>query len=68
LEAAIGRHAWRLREVAEPTLPQLRELIADDLDPSGAEDRASDDLDPEVAAALDPDSVAQLEEPTSEPG
>jgi SpoVK/Ycf46/Vps4 family AAA+-type ATPase len=32
LEAAIGRHAWRLRDVAEPTLQQLRELIADDLD------------------------------------
>jgi len=68
LEAAIGRHAWRLREVDEPTLPQLRELIADDLDPTGAEDRATDDLDPEAAAALDPDPVAQLEEPTSEPG
>jgi hypothetical protein len=68
LEAAIGRHAWRLRGVDEPTLPQLRELIADDLDPSGAEDRASDDLDPEVGAGLDPDPVAQLEEPTSEPG
>ena len=35
LEAAIGRHAWRLRDVAEPTLEQLRELTADDL-----EDRA----------------------------
>jgi adenylate kinase family enzyme len=32
LEAAIGRHAWRLRDVAEPTLQQLRELTADDLE------------------------------------
>ena len=32
LEAAIGRHAWRLREVQEPTLAQLRQLVADDLD------------------------------------
>jgi len=32
LEAAIGRHAWRLRDVAEPTLQQLRELLPDDLD------------------------------------
>ena len=31
LEAAVGRHAWRLREVAEPTLEQLRTLIPDDL-------------------------------------
>jgi hypothetical protein len=39
LEAAIGRHAWRLRDVEEPTVQQLRELIAADLDdepsPSG---------------------------------
>ena len=32
LEAAIGRHAWRLREVEEPTLEQLRELRPEDLD------------------------------------
>jgi Holliday junction resolvasome RuvABC ATP-dependent DNA helicase subunit len=31
LEAAVGRHAWRLREVAEPTVEQLRQLTADDL-------------------------------------
>ena len=33
LEAAIGRHAWRLRDVAEPTVAQLRELTAEDLEP-----------------------------------
>jgi hypothetical protein len=32
LEAAIGRHAWRLRDVPEPTLEQLRELLPEDLD------------------------------------
>jgi hypothetical protein len=32
LEAAIGRHAWRLREIEAPTLAQLRELQPDDLD------------------------------------
>ena len=31
LEAAIGRQAWRLPEVAEPTVTQLRELTPDDL-------------------------------------
>lgn len=31
LEAAIGRHAWRLRDVAEPTLAQLRTLLKEDL-------------------------------------
>ena len=36
LEAAIGRHAWRLRDVAEPTVTQLRELLPEDLDPDDA--------------------------------
>ncbi len=31
LEGAIGRHAWRLREVAEPTLDELRTLRPEDL-------------------------------------
>jgi hypothetical protein len=31
LEAAIGRQAWRLRDVTEPTVEQLRVLTADDL-------------------------------------
>ncbi len=31
LEAAIGRHAWRLREVEEPSVEQLRGLEPDDL-------------------------------------
>ena len=32
LEAAIGRHAWRLREVEAPTTDQLRQLLPEDLD------------------------------------
>jgi adenylate kinase family enzyme len=32
LEAAIGRHAWRLRDVESPTIEQLRELLPDDLE------------------------------------
>ena len=32
LEAAIGHHAWRLRDVPEPTLEQLRELLPEDLE------------------------------------
>jgi AAA lid domain/ATPase family associated with various cellular activities (AAA) len=38
LEAAIGRHAWRLREVAEPTVEQLRKLTPEDFDESAAEE------------------------------
>lgn len=32
LEAAIGHHAWRLRDIADPTLEQLRLLVARDFD------------------------------------
>ncbi|HET9022210.1 MAG TPA: AAA family ATPase [Ornithinibacter sp.] len=32
LEAAIGHHAWRLREVDRPTVEQLRLLVARDFD------------------------------------
>jgi AAA lid domain-containing protein/ATPase family protein associated with various cellular activities (AAA) len=37
LEAAIGRHAWRLRDVPEPTVEQLRELLPEDLEDDTAE-------------------------------
>ena len=33
-EAALGNQAWRLRDVADPEVAQLRELTAADLDPS----------------------------------
>ncbi len=32
LESAIGHQAWRLRDVAEPTRDQLRQLVARDFD------------------------------------
>jgi hypothetical protein len=38
LEAAIGRHAWRLRDVTDPSIEQLRKLIPEDFDESAAED------------------------------
>lgn len=31
LEAAIGHHAWRLRDVQEPSVEQLRSLLPEDL-------------------------------------
>ena len=40
LEASIGRHAWRLRDVDEPTVEQLRELLPEDLDDEPAEQSA----------------------------
>ena len=54
LEAAIGHHAWRLREIDRPTVEQLRLLVARDFD--------EEQLD-EGAAALPPAS----DEPTAPP-
>ena len=48
LEAAIGRHAWRLREVDEPTVEQLRTLEADDLDAPVPLTRRTDPPEPGV--------------------
>jgi hypothetical protein len=31
LEAAIGRHAWRLRDVTAPSTDQLRQILPEDL-------------------------------------
>ena len=58
LEAAIGHHAWRLRETAEPTIEQLRLLVARDfdeepLDEGAAMPVAASDGEP---APADPDA------------
>jgi SpoVK/Ycf46/Vps4 family AAA+-type ATPase len=57
LEAAIGRHAWRLRDVEAPTLQQLRELEPDDLsgpDPAPALPVAADILSPPADGSEEP--------------
>jgi SpoVK/Ycf46/Vps4 family AAA+-type ATPase len=64
LEAAIGRHAWRLRDVAEPTVGQLRTLIADDFEEAAAVTEPPS-ASPEQPAEGD---AATLKEPSSEPG
>ena len=56
MEAAIGHHAWRLRDVEEPTLEQLRTLAPEDLvgDPNETND---DDAPPaEAVEPFDPDT------------
>ena len=57
LEAAIGRHAWRLREVTEPTLEQLRSLLPVDLT----------DPEPEPGQPLKPPAGAQPSSPVEFP-
>jgi SpoVK/Ycf46/Vps4 family AAA+-type ATPase len=64
LEAAIGRHAWRLREITQPTVEQLRTLIADDFDETAAEGEP-----PAVSSEQPANSdAATPKEPSSEPG
>ncbi len=64
LEAAIGRHAWRLRDVADPTVEQLRKLIADDFDEEATHS------EPSTASHEQPadDDAAKPKESSSEPG
>jgi hypothetical protein len=58
LEAAIGRHAWRLRDIDEPTLQQLRELQASDLD----DEVASDPETPGLVYPVAPETLGIAEE------
>ena len=67
LEAAIGRHAWRLRDVAEPTVEQLRQLVPEDL-----EDDPVDPMDPELVEEPDeglrPSQPAEIDPPADPTG
>ncbi len=65
LEAAIGRHAWRLRDVAEPSLEQLRKLIPEDFEEAAAEDEPSPAI-PEHQAGSPPSSQGDIEQPTED--
>jgi Holliday junction resolvasome RuvABC ATP-dependent DNA helicase subunit len=53
LEAAIGRHAWRLRDVTEPTLADLRTLLPGDLIDPDAPAQVIPPEDPEPVAAVE---------------
>jgi len=56
LEAAIGSHAWRLRDVEAPTHDQLRRLEPQDLDLDLDHDR--ENQLPDLGASQDPDKHA----------
>ncbi|MBX9247119.1 AAA family ATPase [Actinotalea ferrariae] len=65
LEGAVGRHAWRLRDVDSPTTDELRLLLPRDL-----EDRPDDvapPADAPPADALPADAVPGDVAPTTEP-
>ena len=69
LEGAIGRHAWRLRDVTEPTVEQLRELLPEDLDdepepaPAPAPTAPPETTEQNVATGQSEDSEATVIEP-----
>ena len=65
LEAAIGRHAWRLRDVAEPTLEQLRKLTPEDFSETAAEDEPSS-ATPEQQASSPSSSHTDIEQPAED--
>ena len=68
LEAAIGRHAWRLRDVAEPTVSQLRELLVSDLEDDqyfASIDNPSAE-EAEAAATAEPVVRTDVTEPAAE--
>ena len=62
LEAAIGHHAWRLRETSRPTIDQLRLLVARDFDEEPPDQGAASPLPASHAAPApadqDPGDVA----------
>ncbi|MFV0425477.1 MAG: AAA family ATPase [Beutenbergiaceae bacterium] len=62
LDAAIMRHAWRLRGVDQPSLEQLRALVPSDLVPEPSEDGSATD-DGEHAAGSTADSVLPAGDP-----
>ncbi|WP_182526115.1 AAA family ATPase [Nocardioides dongkuii] len=65
LEAAIGHHAWRLREVEAPTVEQLRTLVAEDLATGTATEPRTGPAEPvewEPAPGPDPEPRVEPEE------
>ncbi|WP_244932181.1 AAA family ATPase [Nocardioides sp. W7] len=64
LEAAIGRHAWRLREIEQPTLEQLRTLVVEDL-----QSDTDPDAEPEPEPEPDPEvPTGPVDWPAADPG
>ena len=70
LEAAIGRQAWRLRDVAAPTVEQLRTLELDDLELPATDPTAAPAADPvtgELVAPPDAPEVGTVDVAKPEP-
>jgi len=68
LEEAIGRHAWRLQDVENPTREELRELKTEDFRQLADPDEVG--VDPGYAPAREPEDASQTSEgnPVGAPG
>ena len=67
LEAAIGRHAWRLRDVEEPTLEELRTLVVEDFpfeltSPQGETSGPTDTPDWPTSGTMEADDRGEQDE------
>lgn len=68
LDKAIARHAWRLRDVAEPTLDDLRLLVAEDLNDSNDGDVPDADGESVVGPiVVDVPQTDQTDPPSDDP-
>ena len=61
-EAAIGRHAWRLQDVSEPTLDDLRRLLPADVAPPGEPARPDEPTSSPGTPAPTPQGAADAED------
>lgn len=63
LEGAIGRHAWRIQDMTDPTIDDLRTITRVDLEDRDLEDRDPDDT---ADAAETPTADTDATEPESD--
>jgi len=66
LEEAIGRHAWRLQDVEEPTTEQLRRLLPEDFHPPEVTDAGPADVS--GASGTSAPGATDLPDPTRQRG
>lgn len=62
LDAAIARHAWRLRDVEEPTLDELRILVPEDITESADGEQSAEDTAEDTAEHTADDDAGRFEE------
>jgi AAA+ superfamily predicted ATPase len=62
LDQAITRHAWRLRDVEQPTVDQLRLILPEDLVPAADENESTESTENTESTETEPDEHDHIEE------